>query len=140
MRRCENKHGALLLLQDCSCDDRNILRSFYTHRTDKGKGGRLGDHQAKGLSADFIDNGIELKRFKTGTPPRLLGKSLNFQGLERQSGDTHPTKFAFYDSRNDSDVFHVEHSGKWLKKNFNFRGSNLVDCFVTETSTGTQYN
>jgi tRNA uridine 5-carboxymethylaminomethyl modification enzyme len=101
----------------------------------KGKGGRLGDHQAKGLSADFISNGIELKRFKTGTPPRLLGKSLNLEGLERQSGDKHPTKFAFYDSRIEPDVFHVEHSGKWLKKNFNYLGSNLVDCFVTETST-----
>ena len=29
----------------------------------------------------------------------------------------------------------MEHSGKWLKKNFNYLGSNLVDCFVTETST-----
>ena len=39
----------------------------------KSEGGRLGDHSAKGLSAHFIKHGIELRRFKTGTPPRLLG-------------------------------------------------------------------
>lgn len=103
----------------------------------KGEGGRLGDHVAKGISADFIENGIELSRFKTGTPPRLLGKSLNLDELEKQSGDQYPTKFAFYDSRSHSEVFHVEHSGKWLDENYNYLGSNLINCFVTETSTKT---
>ena len=48
----------------------------------KSEGGRLGDHTAKGLSADFIENGIRLERFKTGTPPRILGKSIDFPRLK----------------------------------------------------------
>src|SRR5210317_900026 len=79
----------------------------------KAEGGRLGDHSAKGLSAHFLKNGIELKRFKTGTPPRLLGRSINFNDLEIQKGDEVPTKFAFYDSRSDEEMFHVEQNGKW---------------------------
>ena len=41
------------------------------------------DHTAKGLSADFLNYGIELGRFKTGTPPRILGESINFDLTEK---------------------------------------------------------
>ena len=103
----------------------------------KADGGRLGDHSAKGLSAHFVKNGIDLRRFKTGTPPRLLGKSLNLKKLEKQSGDDLPTKFAFYDSREESELFHVEHESKWLTPSFNNLGNNLVDCFLTDTTEKT---
>ena len=101
----------------------------------KSEGGRLGDHVAKGLSAHFIENGIELKRFKTGTPPRLLGKTLNLTNLQAQKGDDKPTRFAFYDTRSKNELFHVEHSGKWFQREFHFLGKNLVDCFITETTS-----
>ena len=65
----------------------------------KSEGGRLRDHTAKGLSADFLNYGIELGRFKTGTPPRILGESINFDLTEKQYGDKDPVKFAFYDTR-----------------------------------------
>lgn len=100
----------------------------------KSEGGRLGDHVAKGLSAHFIKNGIELKRFKTGTPPRLLGRSLNLSNLEIQDGDINPTKFGFYESRSEEELFHVEHNARWLKKGFNHLGNNLVKCFLTQTT------
>ena len=103
----------------------------------KAEGGRLGDHSAKGLSAHFIKNGIELKRFKTGTPPRLLGRSINFNNLEIQKGDEIPTKFAFYDSRSDEEMFHVEQNGKWLDQPGHKTGSNLVHCFLTATTVKT---
>jgi len=103
----------------------------------KSEGGRLGDHSAKGLSAHFIKNGIELKRFKTGTPPRLLGRSINFDGLESQNGDLIPTKFAFYDSRSESEMFHVEQRAKWIDQPGHQAGSNLVQCFLTSTSQET---
>ena len=100
----------------------------------KSEGGRLGDHVAKGLSAHFLKHGIELNRFKTGTPPRLLGKSLNLSDLEIQSGDENPTKFAFYDSRPESEVFHVEHHGRWLNSATNALGENLINCYITDTT------
>ena len=103
----------------------------------KAEGGRLGDHSSKGLSAHFIKNGIELKRFKTGTPPRLLGRSINFHGLETQNGDPTPTKFAFYDSRSDSELFHVEQNAKWIDQPGHQTGSNLVQCYLTSTTQKT---
>ncbi|MDC1490451.1 tRNA uridine-5-carboxymethylaminomethyl(34) synthesis enzyme MnmG, partial [bacterium] len=103
----------------------------------KSEGGRLGDHSAKGLSSHFIKHGIELKRFKTGTPPRLLGNSINFNGLAEQSGDQDPTKFAFYDSRTDTEMFHVEQNRRWPTKGSHELGSNLVKCFLTSTTETT---
>ena len=103
----------------------------------KSEGGRLGDHSAKGLSSHLIKHGIELKRFKTGTPPRLLGNSINFNGLAEQCGDQDPTKFAFYDSRTDTEMFHVEQNKRWPTKGSHELGSNLVKCFLTSTTETT---
>ena len=103
----------------------------------KSEGGRLGDHSAKGLSSHFTKHGIELKRFKTGTPPRLLGNSINFDGLDVQYGDANPTKFAFYDSRSQSEMFHVEQNQRWDSPNRKVFGSNLVKCFLTSTTQDT---
>lgn len=103
----------------------------------KSEGGRLGDHSAKGLSSHFTKHGIELKRFKTGTPPRLLGNSINFDGLDVQCGDANPTKFAFYDSRSQTEMFHVEQNQRWDSPNRSVFGSNLVKCFLTSTTQDT---
>jgi tRNA uridine 5-carboxymethylaminomethyl modification enzyme len=67
----------------------------------------------KGLSGDFKKYGIELGRFKTGTPPRILGNTIDFTKTEKQSGDKNPVKFAFYDTRSDEEKFHVEHKSKF---------------------------
>ena len=61
----------------------------------------------------FNKYGIELGRFKTGTPPRILGESIDFDLTEKQYGDMDPVKFAFYDTRTDEEVFHVEHKNKF---------------------------
>src|ERR1017187_9804536 len=44
----------------------------------KNEGGRLGDFSSKTLSASLMEIGIELRRLKTGTPPRVLGRSIDF--------------------------------------------------------------
>jgi tRNA uridine 5-carboxymethylaminomethyl modification enzyme len=56
-------------------------------------GGRMGD-PASGLSASLSRLGFELKRLKTGTPPRLLKKSIDFNRMERQEGDQPPKPFS----------------------------------------------
>ena len=100
----------------------------------KTEGGRMGDHVAKGLSADFIKYGIKLSRFKTGTPPRILGSSINFELLEKQVGDKNPTKFAFYDTRSEDEKFHVEHSARWFHVERRPSMPIQVHCFTTETT------
>ena len=57
-------------------------------------GGRMGD-TASGLSASLKALGFELKRLKTGTPPRLLKKSIDFSRMELQYGDQPPNPFSY---------------------------------------------
>jgi tRNA uridine 5-carboxymethylaminomethyl modification enzyme len=61
----------------------------------KTKGGRAGDVAAEGLSGSLRALGFELRRFKTGTPPRLNGRTIDFSRLEPQPGDTEPVPFSF---------------------------------------------
>lgn len=87
-----------------------FLRGLMHVGKNQNEGGRMGDVSAKGLSASFLEAGIELERLKTGTPARILGSSIDFSRLEEQTGDAEPTLFGFYDTREIDQVFHVEHS------------------------------
>jgi tRNA uridine 5-carboxymethylaminomethyl modification enzyme len=61
----------------------------------KTPGGRGGDAAAVGLSQSLLSLGFELQRFKTGTPPRLNGRTIDFTRLEPQPGDAKPVPFSF---------------------------------------------
>ncbi|MEY3109443.1 MAG: tRNA uridine 5-carboxymethylaminomethyl modification enzyme MnmG, partial [Verrucomicrobiota bacterium] len=91
-----------------------FLRGLMHIGANKTEGGRLGDFSAKSLSASFLEAGIELQRLKTGTPPRILGRSIDFSKCEEQPGDASPTLFAFHDTRQQTDLFHVEQAGERL--------------------------
>ena len=58
-------------------------------------GGRAGEGTTTCLSAALVGLGFELARFKTGTPPRLNGRTIDFSNLERQDGDPEPIPFSF---------------------------------------------
>ncbi|MBI4313511.1 MAG: tRNA uridine-5-carboxymethylaminomethyl(34) synthesis enzyme MnmG, partial [Candidatus Omnitrophica bacterium] len=58
------------------------------------RGGRFAEAAAMGLSGSLINQGITLKRFKTGTPPRLAGTTIAYEGLEVQPGDSPPQPFS----------------------------------------------
>ena len=109
-----------------------FLRGLMHVGQNKNEGGRLGDFSAKTLSASLMEAGIELQRLKTGTPPRLLGRSINFTGLQEQKGDPKPTLFAFHDTRDQEDLFHVEQTGErrlgWSP------GSEQASCWMTYTT------
>ncbi|AWI08690.1 tRNA uridine-5-carboxymethylaminomethyl modification enzyme MnmG/GidA [Ereboglobus luteus] len=85
-----------------------FLRGLMHIGSNKNEGGRLGDFSALTLSASLLEGGIELDRFKTGTPCRVLGRSLDFSKMQPQYGDASPTLFGFYDTRDPEDLFHVE--------------------------------
>ena len=58
-------------------------------------GGRAGERAATGITEQLIELGFEAGRMKTGTPPRVDGRSLNWDKMETQPGDEHPSKFSF---------------------------------------------
>jgi tRNA uridine 5-carboxymethylaminomethyl modification enzyme len=58
-------------------------------------GGRHGERPSIGLGAELAALGLELRRFKTGTPPRLKMSSLDVSGLEAQGGDEPPRPFSW---------------------------------------------
>ena len=109
-----------------------FLRALMHVGQNKNEGGRLGDFSAKTLSASLLEAGIELRRLKTGTPPRILGRSINFGAMQEQAGDTEPTLFAFHDTRDPEDLFHVEQTGE---KRIGWKpGSEQVSCWMTYTT------
>jgi len=139
-----------------------FLRGLMHIGKNKNEGGRLGDFSAKSLSSSFVEVGIELQRLKTGTPPRILGSSIDYTKCREQPGDAEPTLFAFYDTRygidpekfhveqfvdnsgNKSvnnplrlpDLFHVEHSRDQRLLGW-LPGQNQVSCWMTDTSEET---
>lgn len=109
-----------------------FLRGLMHVGQNKNEGGRLGDFSAKTLSNSLLSSGIELQRLKTGTPPRILGRSIDFSVLQEQKGDTTPTLFAFHDTRESSPLFHVEHTGE---KRLGWEpGREQVSCWITYTT------
>jgi len=113
-----------------------FLRGLMHIGQNKNEGGRLGDFSARTLSASLMESGIELSRLKTGTPARLLGRSIDFSKMEEQKGDSSPTLFAFHDTRGPEELFHVEQSGErrlgWPP------GSEQRSCWITYTTDQTR--
>jgi tRNA uridine 5-carboxymethylaminomethyl modification enzyme len=60
-------------------------------------GGRAGERASKGITACLEDLGFESGRMKTGTPPRIDGRTVNFDKLEEQKGGEHEGQFSFKD-------------------------------------------
>ncbi|RXW20499.1 hypothetical protein EST38_g5353 [Candolleomyces aberdarensis] len=80
--------------------------------------GRIGEAPSVGLSASLANAGFQLGRLQTGTPARLDGKTINFEGLERQDGDVQPLPFSFLNREVDN-------------------ANNQVACFKTRTTLET---
>ena len=78
------------------------------------KGGRSGEPSAKGITKQLIDLGFEHGRMKTGTPPRLDGRTIDYNELIEQAGDKNPGSFSF---TNTSEL------------------TNQLSCFITYTNS-----
>lgn len=119
-----------------------FLRGLMHIGSNQQSGGRAGDSAAMSLSASLAENGIKLGRLKTGTPPRLLKKSIDFTKTEPQEGETPIPYFSFWKN----DLFHVEQSKAFYKTEFNSPfppGSALsqingqIACYSTYTTDKT---
>ena len=111
--------------------------------TSKQRGGRSGEAHSSGLSDCLREIGFELGRLKTGTPPRLVKKSIDFTRTEAQLGDDPVPYFSFWKA----DLFHMEHNGGLICDSDvtpfppgsilnRIRGQ--MPCFITYTTHGTE--
>lgn len=63
-------------------------------------GGRAAEKASTGITEELIALGFEAGRMKTGTPPRVDGRSLDYSKMELQDGDDNPSKFSYSDTPN----------------------------------------
>ncbi len=75
----------------------------------KTSGGRAGEGTTSGISGALTRLGFQLQRFKTGTPPRINGRTIDFAACEEQPGDATPRPFSFLHDR-----LHVEQLPCWI--------------------------
>lgn len=99
------------------------------------QGGRSGEAPAIGISASLIEVGLKLGRFKTGTPPRLLRKSIDFTVMEEQFGEEPPPLFSYWRE----EMFHVEQSesagnGIYPPESVVAQHGGQIPCHITFTS------
>ena len=62
-------------------------------------GGRAGEKAATGITEQLVELGFESGRMKTGTPPRVDGRSLDYTKMELQNGDENPSKFSYTNTK-----------------------------------------
>src|SRR5207245_1271630 len=80
-----------------------FLRALMHTGEAKTEGGRVGEAAATGLSGCLARLGLELGRLKTGTPPRLNRRTIDFAAFEIQPGDENPAPFSYFnEDENDS--------------------------------------
>ncbi|QEG43273.1 tRNA uridine-5-carboxymethylaminomethyl(34) synthesis enzyme MnmG [Roseimaritima ulvae] len=72
-----------------------FLQAIMHTGEQKTAGGRAGEGTTAGLSGTLRELGFEIERFKTGTPPRLSGRTIDWKQTERQPGDEQPQAFSF---------------------------------------------
>ncbi len=90
-------------------------------------GGRAGEKSSKGITEQLISLGFEAGRMKTGTPPRIDGRSLDYSKMEIQHGDDEPAKFSFLNV--DQFAFKTKR-----KDAFTNGPSEQIPCYVTYTN------
>lgn len=123
-----------------------FLHGLLHFGSNQVSGGRAGDTAAIGLSKSLSELGLQLGRFKTGTPPRLLKRSIDFSCMEKQLGDYPIPWFSFWHE----ELFHVEHSdnttlnlgidtvaGPYPPNSVLERAGKQVECYITHTTKNT---
>jgi tRNA uridine 5-carboxymethylaminomethyl modification enzyme len=121
-----------------------FLRGLMHIGSNQQTGGRAGDVAAMSLSSSLQELGLELGRFKTGTPPRLLRRSIDFSKTEAQPGDEPVPYFTYWKD----DLFHMEQNhqnqpangpshGKYPPRSILDRINGQMPCHITYTTQKT---
>ena len=89
--------GLEILAKSVVCTNGTFLNGLIHIGDKQFGGGRAGERAATGITKDLIDAGFEAGRMKTGTPPRVDGRSLDYSKMTEQPGDDIPGKFSYSD-------------------------------------------
>ena len=87
--------GQRILAESVVLTNGTFLNGIIHIGTKQFGGGRIGEKAASGITEQLINWGFETGRMKTGTPPRVDGRSLDYSKMERQDGDETPSKFSY---------------------------------------------
>jgi tRNA uridine 5-carboxymethylaminomethyl modification enzyme len=102
--------------------------------------GRMGEAATFGLSKSLKDAGFTLGRLKTGTPPRLDGKSIDFKVLEAQEGDQPPMPFSYLNERVQVEQQLLNHETRTNEATHDIIRNNLdKSIHIRETVKGPRY-
>jgi tRNA uridine 5-carboxymethylaminomethyl modification enzyme len=121
-----------------------FLRGLMHIGSNQQTGGRAGDSAAMNLSDSLKEIGLELARLKTGTPPRLLSRSINFSKTEPQYGDEPVPYFTYWKD----ELFHMEQkrgrfagagesNGKYPPGSVLDKINRQLPCYITFTTEAT---
>jgi tRNA uridine 5-carboxymethylaminomethyl modification enzyme len=110
-----------------------FLRGLMHIGSNQQSGGRAGEAAAMGLSGSLKELGLELGRLKTGTPPRLVRRSIDFSKTDIQPGDEPIPYFSYWKD----DLFHVEQSGKYPQGSILDQINGQLPCYITYTTEAT---
>ena len=121
-----------------------FLRGLMHIGSNQQSGGRAGESAAMNLSDSLNEIGLELGRLKTGTPPRLLRRSIDFSQTEHQPGDEPVPYFSYWKD----DLFHVEQphvsprrvsdpTGKYPPGSILEKLNGQMPCYITYTTKAT---
>ena len=121
-----------------------FLRGLMHIGSNQQSGGRAGESAAMNLSDSLREIGLELGRLKTGTPPRLVRRSIDFSQTEKQPGDDPVPYFSYWMD----DLFHVEQhhisplgisnsNGKYPPGSILDNLNGQMPCYITYTTKST---
>lgn len=113
------KNGIALAARSVVITSGTFLKAIMHTGEAQTEGGRVGEESAKGLSQTLLEFGFRLRRLKTGTPPRLHRRSIDFSKTTLQPGDEKITPFSRY---------FVPEKFPYLEQ---------VPCYITHTNTQT---
>ena len=129
----ETHLGVRLLASAVIVTTGTFMRGLLHVGRQKQTGGRMGD-PASSLSDNLRELGFEVGRFKTGTPCRLNGRSIDFSSCERHPGEEVPQTFSFWPERLGNQKDELFTINRWSDGMFHVE---QLDCWTTHTTEET---
>lgn len=93
-------------------------------------GGRSGEKASTGITEQLLSLGFESGRMKTGTPPRIDGRTLDYSKMEVQDGDEEPSRFSYLET----EMFHSPYNTNHPIPAFRKDAKGQVPCYITYTN------